>query len=58
MWMVTVFFRAGPWVNDDNQHDTNDDSDEGRPQVISDGQDSQTTACLGVHGWQARHKTG
>lgn len=56
--MVIIFLRAGSWVDDEHQYDAYDDSDEGRPQVIGDGQDPQTAARLCVHGWEARHKTG
>lgn len=56
--MMTLFLWARPWVNDKHQHDADDDCDEGRPQVVGDGQDSQSTASLGVHGREARHKTG
>lgn len=56
--VVMIFICAGPWVDDEHQNDSDDDSDEGRPQVVGDGQDSQATACLRVHGWEAGHKTG
>lgn len=56
--MVAIFFWACPRVDDEHQHDADDDGYEGRPQVVGDGQDSQPTACLCVHGWQAGHKTG
>lgn len=55
--MVIIFLWTGPGVDDEHQNDANDDSDEGRPQVVGDGQDSQTTACLCVHGWEAGHET-
>ena len=56
--MVTFFLWARPRVNDEHQHDANDDGDEGRPQVVGDGQDSEAAARLRVHGWEAGHKTG
>lgn len=49
--MMTVFLWACPRVDDEDQHDANDDSNEGRPQVVGDGQDSQTSTCFCVHGW-------
>lgn len=55
--MVIIFLRAGSWVDDEHQNDAHDDSDEGRPQVVGDGQNPQTAACLCVHGWEARHQT-
>lgn len=55
--MMIIFLCAGPWVDDEHQNDAHDDSDEGRPQVVGDGQDPQTAACLCVHGWEARHQT-
>lgn len=56
--VVTVFLRACPRVNDEHQHDADDDGDEGRPQVVGDGQDPQPAARPRVHGWQAGHETG
>lgn len=56
--MMTLYLCARPRVNDEHQHDANDDRDEGRPQVVGDGQDSQSATSLCVHGRQARHKTG
>ena len=58
MGMVAIFLCARARVNDEDQHDADDDGDEGRPQVVGDGQETQPTAGLGVHGWQAGHKTG
>lgn len=55
--MVVVFLWSRPRVNDQHQHDANNDSNEGGPQVVGDGQDTQSAAGLRVHGWQARHKT-
>lgn len=47
---MTVFLRARARVDDEHQHDADDDGDEGRPQVVGDGQDPQTAAGLCVHG--------
>lgn len=38
--MVIIFLWTGPWVDDEHQNDADDDSDEGRPQVVGDGQHS------------------
>lgn len=47
---MIIFLRSSSWVDDEHQNDAHDDSDEGRPQVVGDGQDPQTAACLCVHG--------
>lgn len=55
--MMAVLLWTCAWVNDEHQYDANNDSNEGRPQVVGDGQDSQTAACFCVHCWQAGHQT-
>ena len=55
--MVTgLLLRAGSRVDDEHQDDTDDDGDEGGPEVVGDGQDPQPAAGLGVHGRQAGHE--
>jgi len=54
--VASLLLRTGARVDDEHQDDADNDGDEGGPQVVGDGQDTQTPAGLGVHGGQARHK--